>query len=492
MVANLTSSSRPAADIDADALVVLVAKDGDAASLTNGHGLSRRTVQHLESVITELEVKGTPGEVTTLASVPEVKAPRVVLAGAGELDGRPDSASREHVRQAVGAAVRGLDAKQKVAVVVPGGSTDLLAAVAEGAALGAYVPRKAGAEVSPSTQTITVVGPKDGPARKAVKRAAAIGRAVAYARDLVNEPPNLLYPESFVASLTERVKGTKVKLKSLDLKQLRAGGFGGIVGVGQGSINDPRLAVLTYAPARPKATIAFVGKGITFDSGGLCIKPADSMLTMKSDMAGAAAVAAAVLAIAELGLPVAVTGYLGIAENMPSGTAQRPSDVVTMRGGKTVEILNTDAEGRMVLADCIALAAESQPDAIVDIATLTGAQVIALADTGAVMGRSDRFRARVVDAAEVVGEAVWPMPLPNELRSALDSPNADLAHKGGREGGMLTAGIFLGEFVPEGIDWSHLDIAGPSFNEKTARGYTPKGGTGFGVRTLIGLAESYL
>ncbi|MDN5796609.1 MAG: leucyl aminopeptidase [Intrasporangium sp.] len=491
-MAQLTSSSRSAADIDADAVVILLAKDGDRAVLTDGHGLSQQAVGHLTSVISELELKGGPGEVTTLAAVPGVTAARVVLAGAGELADGPAAATHEHVRQAVGAATRGLEKKTKVAVVVPNASPDLLAAVAEGAALGAYTPAKAGSTSTPKAQGITVLGPTDGPARKAIKRAAAIGSAVAYARDLVNQPPNLLFPESFVTSLGEHVKGTKVKLKSLDLKQLRAGGYGGIVGVGQGSVNEPRLAVLTYAPARPKAKLAFVGKGITFDSGGLCIKPADGMLTMKSDMAGAAAVAAAVLAIAELGLPVAVTGYLGIAENMPSGTAQRPSDVVTMRGGKTVEILNTDAEGRMVLGDCIALAGEGGPDAIVDIATLTGAQVIALAGTAAVMGRGEQFRARIVAAADVVGEAVWPMPLPSELRPSLDSPNADIAHKGGREGGMLTAGIFLGEFVPEGIDWGHIDIAGPSFNDKSAHGYTPKGGTGFGVRTLVGLAESYL
>jgi leucyl aminopeptidase len=176
---------------------------------------------------------------------------------------------------------------------------------------------------------------------------------------------------------------------------------------------------------------------------------------------------------------------------MPSSNAQRPSDVVTMRGGKTVEILNTDAEGRMVLGDCIALASETSPDAIVDVATLTGAQVVALANTAAVMGNDDDFRTRVIEAAAAAGEAMWPMPLPKELRPALDSINADLAHKGGTEGGMLTAGIFLGEFVGEGIPWSHIDIAGPSFNDKAANGYEPKGGTGFAVRTLISLVESY-
>ena len=361
---------------------------------------------------------------------------------------------------------------------MPGTSVEVVSAVAEGVALGAYAVSKAGTTSTDAVGSVALVGPADAASRKAVKRAAALGEAVAYTRDLVNLPPNLLYPETFVDSLADRVKGTKVKLKSYDMKALRAGGFGGTVGVGQGSANDPRIAVLSYAPARAKASIAFVGKGITFDSGGLCIKPANGMLTMKCDMAGAAAVAGAVLAIAELGLPIAVTGYLGLAENMPSSTAQRPSDVVTMRGGKTVEVLNTDAEGRMVLGDCIALASETKPDAIVDIATLTGAQVVALANTGAVMGNDDAFRTRVLEAAATVGEAMWPMPLPQELRPALESINADLAHKGGVEGGMLTAGIFLSEFVGEGIPWSHLDIAGPAFNDKAPTGYWPKGGTG--------------
>jgi len=489
-VANLTISTRPAAEAAGDALVIGLVAAEDGATLAPGHGLPRRTVTHLKTIIGDLELKGASGDTTVLAAVPDVTAKIVVLAGLGELTARPDSAALEDVRRGFGAAVRGLGKKKKVIVVVPGSSTALFAATAEGAALGAYGVPKAGAN-GEAVSAISIVGPADAAARKAVKRAVALGDAVAYTRDLVNLPPNLLYPETFVSSLEARTKGTKVKLKSFDLEQLRAGGFGGIVGVGQGSANEPRIAVLSYAPARPKASIALVGKGITFDSGGLCIKPAASMLTMKSDMAGAAAVAATVLAIAELGLPVAVTGYLGLAENMPSSTAQRPSDVVTMRGGKTVEILNTDAEGRMVLGDCIALASEASPDAIVDIATLTGAQVVALAKTAAVMGNDDEFRSRVVNASAAAGEATWPMPLPKALRPSLESINADLAHKGGTEGGMLTAGIFLGEFVGEGIPWSHIDIAGPSFNDKTPSGYDPKGGTGFGVRTLVSLVESY-
>jgi leucyl aminopeptidase len=488
-VANLTISNRSAADTACDALVVAVVPGEGGAALAPGHGLPRKTVSHLKSVVADLELAGKVGEVTTLAAVPEVAAKLVVLAGVGALSTEP--AALEEVRKGLGAALRALGGKKKVAVVVPGTTVELVSAVAEGAALGAYAVSKAGTTSTDAVAAVALVGPADAASRRAVKRAAALGDAVAYTRDLVNLPPNLLYPETFVDSLAERIKGTKVKLKSYDMKALRAGGFGGTVGVGQGSANEPRIAVLSYSPSRPKASIAFVGKGITFDSGGLCIKPATGMLTMKCDMAGAAAVAGAVLAIAELGLPIAVTGYLGLAENMPSSTAQRPSDVVTMRGGKTVEVLNTDAEGRMVLGDCIALASETGPDAIVDVATLTGAQVVALANTAAVMSNDDAFRARVLDAAQSVGEAMWPMPLPAELRPGLESINADIAHKGGAEGGMLTAGLFLQEFVGEGIPWSHLDIAGPAFNDKAPAGYWPKGGTGFGVRTLVGLAESY-
>jgi leucyl aminopeptidase len=490
-VPNLTLSTRSAAETAGDALVVPIVSADDGATLAAGHGLPRKTASHLKSVIADLELAGKVGEVTTLAAVPEVAARLVVLAGVGELPAEPEPASLEDVRRGIGAAVRSLSKKKKAVVVVPGSSTELVAAVAEGCALGGYAVSKAGTTSTDAVGSVAIVGPADAASRRAVKRAAALGEAVAYTRDLVNLPPNLLYPESFVDSLAARIKGTKVKLKSYDMKQLRAGGFGGTVGVGQGSANEPRIAVLSYSPARPKASIAFVGKGITFDSGGLCIKPATGMLTMKCDMAGAAAVAGAVLAAAELGLPVAVTGYLGLAENMPSATAQRPSDVVTMRGGKTVEVLNTDAEGRMVLGDCIALASETRPDAIVDVATLTGAQVVALANTAAVMANDDTFRGRVLEAADQAGEAMWPMPLPKDLRPGLDSINADIAHKGGTEGGMLTAGIFLGEFVGEGIPWSHIDIAGPAFNDKAPTGYWPKGGTGFGVRTLVGLAESY-
>jgi len=332
--------------------------------------------------------------------------------------------------------------------------------------------------------------------RRAVRRAATLAAATAYCRDLVNAAPNLLYPQTFVESVRERAAGTGVTVRVLDERDLASGGFGGIVGVGQGSARPPRMVTMSYSPANPRASIAFAGKGITFDSGGLCIKTPAGMLTMKQDMAGAAAVAAAVLAVAALGLPVAVTGYLALAENMPGANAQRPGDVVTIRGGTTVEVVDTDAEGRMVLADALALASEQSPDAIVDIATLTAAQQIALGNrVGAVMANDEGLCDTVLAAAEDAGEALWPMPLPEQLREGLESQVADLAHKGERVGGMLSAGLFLGEFVGvvggRRIPWAHLDIAGPAFNTSPPHGYTPAGGTGFGVRLLVRLAETY-
>ncbi|TBR15227.1 MAG: leucyl aminopeptidase, partial [Chitinophagaceae bacterium] len=239
-----------------------------------------------------------------------------------------------------------------------------------------------------------------------------------------------------------------------------------------------------------KTKVALVGKGITFDSGGLSLKPAASMEEMKSDMGGAAAVIATMAAVAELALAVDVEAWVPMAENMPSGTAIRPSDVLTLRGGKTVEVNNTDAEGRLILADAIARACEDGPDVVLDVATLTGAQLVALgARTTGVMGNDDDLRTAVVDAAGRAGEPSWPMPLPAELRKGLDSEIADLVNTGPREGGMLTAGLFLKEFVAEGVRWAHLDIAGPAFNSGDAYGYTPHGGTGAAVRTFVQLLE---
>ncbi|KUP95167.1 leucyl aminopeptidase, partial [Thermobifida cellulosilytica] len=319
-----------------------------------------------------------------------------------------------------------------------------------------------------------------------------LASAVGLARDLVNTAPGDLCPAD-LAGVAEQVgRDSGLEVTVLDEEALVEGGYGGIVGVGQGSANPPRLVRLSYRHPQAARTLALVGKGITFDSGGLSLKPTSSMDWMKSDMGGAAAVLAAMRAIAELRPAVNVVGYLAVAENMPSGTAQRPSDVLTVYGGKTVEVLNTDAEGRLVMADALVRAHEDDPDLIVDVATLTGAQLVALGTrVFAVMANDDAVRDRVVAAATEAGEAAWPMPLPEELRKGLDSSVADIANVASeRWGGMLSAGVFLKEFIADGVKWAHLDIAGPAFNQGQPHGYTPKGGTGAATRTLVRLAES--
>jgi leucyl aminopeptidase len=328
-------------------------------------------------------------------------------------------------------------------------------------------------------------------AKQAVARAKIVCDAVCTVRDLVNTPPSDLHPREFAEIATGEANRAGLAIEVLDEKALKKAGYGGILGVGQGSSRPPRLVRLSYkGGGRNAPHLALVGKGITFDSGGLSLKPAAAMEWMKSDMGGAAAVIATITAIARLGLGVQVTAYAPMAENMPSGTAQRPSDVLTIYGGTTVEVLNTDAEGRLVLADGIVRAGEDKPDIIVDVATLTGAQLVALgARTSAAMGNNDPVRDAIVSAAGEAGEQMWPMPLPVELRASMESNVADIANMGDKYGGMLVAGVFLKEFVPKDTPWVHLDIAGPAYNDAAPHGYTGKGGTGHPVRTLVRFAE---
>ena len=315
--------------------------------------------------------------------------------------------------------------------------------------------------------------------------------AVHVTRDLVNTPPNEMYPASMVKAVQSGTKGLGLKIQVWDEKALAKDGFGGILAVGMGSSRPPRLVKIEYKPKGAKKHLALVGKGITFDTGGLSLKPAEAMVGMKYDMTGAATSYQAIVAIARLGLPVHVTAWLCLAENMPSSTAQRPDDVIKIRNGKSVEVLNTDAEGRLVLADGLSAAVETKPDLIIDIATLTGAATIALGNRYAGLMGAEKAIRTVETAAAKAGELVWHMPLPAELRSLLNSDVADIANVkiGNRAGGMLIGGHFLREFVPAEIDWAHLDIAGPADNSGAAYGYTPKGGTGVMLRTLVAVAE---
>ncbi|WP_328870819.1 leucyl aminopeptidase [Streptomyces sp. NBC_00287] len=496
----LTLSTAAAPGLRADAIVIGVAKGAKGPVVAPGaEALDKAYDGRLAGVLETLGASGGEGEVTKLPAPAGFKAPLVVAVGLGAEPEKDAEYSAEALRKAAGAAARALAGSKKAAFALPLADAADAGAVAEGALLGAYSfdaykdngKDAKGNGKGPLGEVALLGGkPRDKAFKAAVERATAVIEELNRARDLINTPPNDLNPESFAAVAQVAAKEHGIKVQVLDEKALAKGGYGGILGVGAGSAAGPRLVKLSYTHSKAKKHLAFVGKGITYDSGGISLKPAGHNETMKCDMSGAAAVFAAVVAAARLGLEVNVTGWLALAENMPSGSATRPGDVLRMYSGKTVEVLNTDAEGRLVLADALWAASEEKPDAIVDVATLTGAMVLALGNrTFGVMANDDAFRSAVVEAAEEVGEPSWPMPLPEHLRKGMDSPTADIANMGERMGGGLVAGLFLREFVGEGITWAHIDIAGPAFNEQGPFGYTPKGGTGSGVRTLVRLAE---
>ena len=423
---------------------------------------------------------GKAGEVVTVPGVDGIAARRVVVVGLGSRD----KADAGGVRRAAGAASRataGLDS-----VVSTLSSLDLSAA-AEGHLLGAYAFDRYLAPKKAPVESVKLVVAKADKATKAALRTALItAEGVCLARDLVNTPPNDLPPAVFADRATAAATEAGLKVRVWDEKELAEDGFGGILAVGSGSARPPRLVRIEYRPAGAKTSVALVGKGITFDSGGLSIKPAQGMEQMTSDMAGAAGVVATVIAAAALKLPIAVTAWAPLAENLPSGSAYRPGDIFRHYGGKTSLVLNTDAEGRLVLGDGIARAVEENPDYLIETSTLTGAQVVALGNrTMGVMGEPD-FRDRVAELAREVGDGGWAMPLPPELRESLNSPFADMANiSWDRVGGMLVAGHYLSEFIPDGLPWAHLDVAGPAYHAGQPYGYQPTGATGVPVRTLL-------
>jgi leucyl aminopeptidase len=499
-VTALTLSTAAAPGLRADAIVIGVAKGGKGPVVAPGaEAVDKAYDGRLAGVLETLGASGAEGEITKLPAPAGFKAPLVLAVGLGAEPADGDAYDAEALRRAAGVAARALTGAKKAAFALPLADAADAGAIGEGALLGAYSfdaykgngkDAKAGGKAPLAEVALLGGKPRDKDYKAAVERALAVTEELNRARDLINTPPNDLDPEAFAAVAQTAAKEHGIKVEVLDVKALEKGGYGGILGVGAGSAAGPRLVKLSYTHAAATKHLAFVGKGITYDSGGISLKPAGHNETMKCDMSGAAAVFAAVVSAARLGLEVNVTGWLALAENMPSGSATRPGDVLRMYSGKTVEVLNTDAEGRLVLADALWAASAEKPDAIVDVATLTGAMVLALGNrTFGVMANDDAFRAAIVDAAEEVGEPSWPMPLPEHLRKGMDSPTADIANMGERMGGGLVAGLFLREFVGEGITWAHVDIAGPAFNEGGPFGYTPKGGTGSAVRTLVRLAE---
>ncbi|MEU4271211.1 leucyl aminopeptidase [Streptomyces sp. NPDC026092] len=491
----LTLSTAGAATLRADALVVGVAKSGKGLVVAPGaEAVDKAFDGKLAAVLETLGAAGAEGEATKLPSPAGLKTPVVLAVGLGSVPEDGASYRAETLRRAAGTAARTLHGAKKAAFALPVASTEDAEAIAEGALLGAYAytAYQESKDAKKPLGEVALLGgkPRDKAFKAAAERAQALSEEINRARDLINMPPNDLYPETFAAIVTAAGKEHGLKVQVLDEKALDKGGYGGILGVGKGAVRGPRLVRVAYTHPKAEKTLALVGKGITYDSGGISLKPAGHNETMKCDMSGAAAVFAAVVAAARIGLAVNVTGWLALAENMPSGNATRPGDVLRMYSGKTVEVLNTDAEGRLVLADALTRASEENPDAIVDVATLTGAMVLALGNrTFGIMANDDDYRTAIHETAEEVGEASWPMPLPADLRKGMDSPTADIANMGERMGGGLVAGLFLKEFVGEGITWAHLDIAGPAFHEGAPYGYTPKGGTGSSVRTLVKLAE---
>ena len=440
------------------------------------------------------EVAGKAAEFTLLHNPAGAAAARVLLAGAGKA-GRFDSAE---LRKLVGASVRFLKKKKvlSAAVLLEGIRTgaEFASAAVEGAILGDFEPdrHKTGNDKT-ALASFTVVCP-NGTADldAAVLRGQVLAESQNFTRALANEPANLLTPLKMAAAAREMAQEQGLECEVLERGDLERLGMGALLGVAQGSAEPPALIVLRYRPpaAASAAHLGLVGKGVTFDTGGISIKPSEGMEKMKYDMCGGAAMIGAMRAIAQLKPPLAVTAFIPCVENMPGSRAQRPGDIVTAMSGKTIEVLNTDAEGRLILADALAYARRLGCTHLVDAATLTGAIVVALGHiyTG-VFSNNDAMRDRVLRAARAEGERMWPMPLDDEYKEGLKSPFADLANIGTRWGGAITAAIFLKEFA-EDTPWVHLDIAGTAYLDEPQPNM-PKGPTGLPVRTLVRLATDW-
>ncbi|GAA2524415.1 leucyl aminopeptidase [Microbacterium mitrae] len=476
-VADLVASSESPLSSDVDLLVVVVGTFSEAEALSAWPGL--------EASLVATGFKGKAGT-TMRVSLPEVTDKPILVAAAGK------DVDADAVRTIVGQVVRTTTGFNTIGLVLTGETANYPEEAAEGAALGSYTfnSYKTGSPAERAT-SVVLFGEAD------AARAAVIGDAVALVKDLVTMPAQDMGPSELAEAAVEAVAGLPVTVTVYDENVLLEKGFGGILGVAQGSDRAPRLVHLDYNPAGAERHIALVGKGITFDTGGLSLKPAAAMVGMKDDMAGAATVLSVVQAAARLGGPNRVTAWMCITDNMPSGRAIRPGDVLTHFDGTTVEVLNTDAEGRLVLADGIAAASEEHPDVIIDVATLTGAILVALGMRHTGVFGDEEIVAEYLESAALEDELAWHMPLPEHMESELDSPIADMqnAKIGDSAGGASFAGLFLRRFVGKTSDaddapripWAHLDIAGSAWHKGSPYGYTDKGATGASVRSLINL-----
>ncbi len=494
MPLTFTIGSSPAGQVRADLLAVPV---GAGRELGPGADAVDAALDgELGAFMAEADFDGKPGQTLAVPTRGRLRADAAMLVGVGAFadvttDGirRAAAAVARRATKAASVATTLVDLADAAGLERP----DAAQALAEGFALGSYQFLKYKGE---RRREQAREGDRRRPGERArsrprSRRGATIAGAVVWARDMVNEPSGAKSPAAFADATKKLLRGKGVTVKVMTEAEMKAEGLGGVIGVGQGSGNPPRLVKATYSPTGKKGSVALVGKGVVFDSGGLSLKTSSGMETMKIDMSGAAAVLATMSVLKDLEVKAKVTAYVPMVENMPSGTAIRPGDVLKIRNGKTVEVLNTDAEGRLILADALSLAAEDKPDAVIDLATLTGACMVALGDKIAgLMGNRDTWNEQVQAAADAVGEPVWPLPLPKDYRKLLESEVADLRNiSTGSYGGALTAALFLSEFV-DGVPWVHLDIAGPA-RAGGDDGYLVKGGTGFGVRTLVELVDRF-
>jgi leucyl aminopeptidase len=481
--------------VTADALVLAVpgSVDGDAAWEGPLAEVDSALDGALREALRDAGFSGAAGKTQVIATLGRLPAKRIVVTGLPA-----EAASADEIRRAYGVAATAAKnaGARDVVCAAPGGALDETAryrAAVEGLLLALYdfkLYKSDADENAASVESWTFLTGETEAARRGIDTGYAVACGVYIARDLVYEPGQSIYPETLTAAAREMSKENELEFVEFDEKLLVEMGATAIYDVGKGSEHPPRLFHMTYRPSgESKGTIAFVGKGITFDTGGMNLKPTGGIETMKTDMAGSAAVIGAMRAVAALDLPFTVYGIVASAENMPSGTAFRPGDVVRAMNGKTMEILSTDAEGRLVLSDALVYAAREGADEMIDLATLTGAKVIAIgSESVAVFSNDDDFAKRVVAAGTEAGELFWHMPLWDALKKQIRSEIADMKNTGGRPGGAITAALLLAEFA-EGKPWVHLDIAGAAWAD-SARDYTPKGPTGVGVMALVNYLEA--
>ncbi|THV43288.1 leucyl aminopeptidase [Glycomyces buryatensis] len=481
---DLISASGDIAAQSADVLVIGVFAGEDAPVIPESAAtLDAAFGGRLAQSLAAFDNTGKASSLTRLPAPESLDAKLVFAVGLGDAEDLDD----ETLRRAAGTAIRSAFGKETVALAFEGDPE----ATATGAALGAYKFEgyKTEDNGDGAPETITILGAGEA----AVTRAAILAEGVALTKDWADTPANLLRPPTFAIEIERAATAAGIEVEILDGEALSAGGYGGILAVGGGSSAEPRLVRLSYRPEGATGHVALVGKGITFDTGGISIKPVAGMWDMKGDMAGAAAVVGATIAAAKLELELNVTCTVALAENMVSGSSYRPSDVVTIRNGMTVEVLNTDAEGRLVLADAMSRALEDEPDALYDVATLTGGQVVALGKrTFGLMG-TDSETELVRRIGDQTGERGWPMPFPEDIVKLMDSSIADVAQCATglkRDAHMIQGGVFLSKFVPDEVPWAHLDIAGPADSD-SSYGYVSKGASGVPVRTLVALLEEY-